>query len=54
MDKYNTAQTAPSPYLEQGLHHAAGDKGLATSIIAGQVVEEGEERCGKLVRVWLH
>ena len=41
-------------HLQQGLHHAAGDQGLAPGVVAGQVVEEGEQGRGKLVRVGLH
>lgn len=40
-------------HLEQRLHHAAGDQGLAAGIVAGQVVEEGEEGGGELVGVGL-
>lgn len=41
-------------YLEQGFHHPTGDQGLPPSVVTSQVVEEGEQRRGKLVRVRLH
>lgn len=41
-------------YLQESFHHATGHKGFPSSIIAGQVVEEGEQCGGKLVRVGFH
>ncbi len=36
--------------LEETLHHATGDEGLSPRLIAGQMVEEGEEGGGKRLR----
>lgn len=41
-------------HLEQRLHHAARHQRLAARVVAGQVVQEGEERRGELVGVGLH
>lgn len=41
-------------HLQQRLHHAAGHQRLAAGVVAGQVVEEGEEGGGELVGIGLH
>jgi len=37
-------------HLQQGLHDAALDQRVAARVVRGQVVEEGEQRGGELVR----
>lgn len=42
--------TVPIYDLQQGLHHPAGDQGVAAGLVAGQVVQEREERRGERQR----
>ena len=40
-------RAGPLDHLQEALHHAAGDEGLAAGLVARQVVQEGEEGGGE-------
>ena len=48
------AVSKPVDDFEKGFHHATGDQGLSTILIAGQVIQEREQCSGKGLGKGLH